>query len=372
MIGKGNLYIPNILTVKPSTKIDQKLLNSFFQMSNIDAQYLQFDIETKAIYFRIVSTSCVYPTIIASSSLISFIRDNESPFSLTLDNLVFSSFQSFINQYQQYEIGKDYMIPMKRDNENYFKFFYVICPFYNSSEMNTVIRVASILASEDITIIDIDNNNTYPVEYNSIIPFEQFIQNAQENLQVVKFNLENLMKENFTNNMNLNFNQTSKYLLFIKNPKIEFKIESKKLITYKIIKTFNQKNYELIKQGKNTIFKFDISEFNNKSDFYFYVEKSNDSVADVELYIETFGLIKDRNASFFSNFWGYFIVALLSIVSVVIIWVIIQKFTNKKRLKKIQENLDLKLREQHTIEIQKQSERFSEIFGESKENLNSK
>lgn len=361
----GRLEIPDVLTVKPSMKIDHKLINSFFQMSDVDVQYIQFDIKMKAISFTIISTSCVYPIITASSSLLSFERDQNEPFALSINNLTFSSFTKFIEDFESLKIGKEYLISMQHSDQKYYKFFYLICPFYKESNMETVIRMASILSTEDSNIIDLENNQKYPVEFNSTLSLYQFFENCLLNVQVKKIYLNTLMFENKSNTFLVDFTQTSKYLLLINKSKYLIQIYTTDDLNYKIIKATSKKAFNLLELKKESKLDFNISEDDVENSFYIYIEKLS-SAEKIKLYIKTYNSILEEGSNFFHNFWGYFIVVLASIISLVIVWIIVQRFMNKKRLKKIQQDLDSKLRQQHTHEIQKQSERISVFMMGSK------
>jgi hypothetical protein len=357
----GDLYIPDSLSVRPSMKIDHKLINSFFQMSNVDGQYIEFSVKMKAMTFTIISSSCIYPLIIASSTLLSFDRESTTPNSLSIDNLNFSSFSTFLNDFETLEIGKEYLISMKHEDNRYYKFFYLICPFYQDENMDTVIRMASILSTEEIDIIDLENNNKYPVEFNSTLSSETFIGNALLNIQVKKVYIENLFNENDTNTLNIDFSTASKYLLIVNKPQYLFKISTTKPIYYKVFKSASNKGIHLIENQKENPLNYSITSSDIHYDIKIYIENIS-LIPEVNVLVETFSLIKPSKVSFFYNFWGYFIVILASLIAIIIIWIIIQRMMNKKRLKKIQEELDMKLREQHTQEIQKQSEKLSIIL----------
>ena len=339
-------------------KIDHKLINSFFQMSDVDVQYIQFDIKMKAISFKIISTSCVCPIITASSSLLSFERDSDKPFALSISNLTFSSFGKFVGDFDRLEVGKDYLISMQHEDLKYYKFFYLICPFYRDRNMETVIQMASILSTEDSNVIDVENNQKYPVEFDSTLSLYQFFENCLVNVQVKKIYLNTLMFENKSNTFLIDFTQTSKYLLLINKSKYLIRVYTTDKVNFKIIKATDKKAFSLQELKKESSLDFQIIENEVDNSFYIYIEHL-DSAEKIKLYIKTYQSVLQEGSNFFHNFWGYFIIVLASIISLVIVWIIVQRFMNKKRLKKIQQDLDSKLRQQHTHEIQKQSERIS-------------
>jgi hypothetical protein len=342
-------------------KITHKLINSFFQMSSVDVQYLQFDVKTRIVSFAIISTTCAFPMIIASATLISFERKGESTFGLKMDNLSYSSFVKFVEDFQELEVGKEYTLQMLHDDGRYYKFFYLVCPFYVDPEMETVIQMASILSTEDVNVIDQENNLKYPVDFDSNLALDKFIENALLNIQVKKVYLDSLMAKDGVNQFLVDFTSTSKYFLFINKPRMVFKISSKEQIYYKIIKIDEEGEARLIEKKTKEVLRFHISSEDHDSGFYIYIQNIL-SAENIELYLETFDVIEPENKSFFYNFWGYFILVLGSIISLIVIWIIVQRFMNKKRLQKIQKELDGKLREQHSLEIQKQSERISVIL----------
>ena len=338
-------------------------------MSNIDVQYLQFDVKTRSITFSVVSTTCAFPIIMASSTLISFDRKTESPFGLTMDNLTFSSFAGFIDHFIVIEEAKDYTLSMIHADGRFYKFFYLVCPFYVSEIKDTVIQMASILSNEDVNVVDPDNNKKYPVQFDSKLPLETFIENALLNVNVKKVYLDSLMDENKVNKFNVDFSSTLKYFLFINKPRMIFKMISKKEIYFKIILIDVEGKVSILEKKSHKIMNFTITEEDKNHGFYFYIENMKNTQS-FQLYIETFDKIEEPNESFFYNFWGYFIIVLAGIISIIIIWIIIQRFMNKKRLKKMQDDLDSKLREQHSVEIQRQSEKLSVILMGSKKKKN--
>lgn len=349
---KGQLFIPDSLFVNMRLKFNKVISKSYFEFSNSQVEIIQVDVEMDIIKFSILESTCSSMMIIPSPVILEFERDEINNYRFIIKNTFFSSLKFFLDGYPEIIKNELYEIPMKDKENRNLKFIHFICPFFNSDEMKSLIKIGKMEENEDQSFTSID----YFEEDKS----NNFIENMYKNEDIKKLSINNQIQNPETNPLiKLDFNDTQAYLLYAFNIPSNFSIKIESKSDFLVIREPNNSTHTIEKKGINEKLSYKVKEnVLNEINYYFYIEKPEEKniYVDIEKQGETSDFVKILQQN-----WKYFLLIFVFII-LLILWRIIKLILKRiKEKKKIKDEIK-KAEKKKDLEDQKRSRRITRLL----------
>lgn len=359
--------------MQSSLKVEKSMQNSYFQFSTSEVHTITMNVEADSLEYTIEESSCAFPFIFASRSLVTFTRSALASRGFEIAGLGESTLLAMLDLAATITTKQTYTIPLKSEGKIMSKYIYVACPFFKSEPSKTVLKLTTtgVQIPDTNDGVNLQTINTATFDFKKVYSGADFLNAILMDPSIeTKFLQPLITKEG--SSTTIDFGLKRGYLFTIQKTLLRFSIVSTDEVDYLVYMSTGNTDLLLKDQKSATklelkVDRAEIESVEDTQDCFVLLMKSGVATTKVEIkeIPESSKILEALKKN-----WKYFFFFLLFLL-VPVFWKVIQRIKEKQNILKKKKDEQKNLERKESIEKQKKARRIT-IFLHQNKNIDRK